>query len=111
MTLAEDLGNPPEPESTPTESADIHYGDDGAPDGGTFEGIRSDEPLTDWTHVFKQFKLNPSDYDAKGGIPQPPRHSAPARTGHFPTRSQGFREPVRPRCESATARRGLSPRG
>lgn len=32
------------------------------PDGGEFTDVRSDKPITDWTHVFEQFNLDPLEF-------------------------------------------------
>lgn len=55
MSLIDALSTPPqEPE---------HLGAvDVGPDGGEFRDIRSDQPLTDWTHVFERFGLNPTEF-------------------------------------------------
>lgn len=33
------------------------------PDGGEFTDIRSDKPITDWSHVFAQFNLDPTEFE------------------------------------------------
>ena len=35
-------------------------------DGGEFTDIRSDAPITDWSHVFAQFKLDPTEFEILG---------------------------------------------
>lgn len=56
MSLAEALAAPPTaPEAIGT--ADI------GPDGGEFRDIKSTEPITDWTRVFEQFKLDPDVFE------------------------------------------------
>lgn len=32
-------------------------------DGGTFDGVRSDVPITDWSTVFARFNLDPSEFE------------------------------------------------
>lgn len=32
------------------------------PDGGEFQNVKSDKPITDWTHIFEQFKLDPNTF-------------------------------------------------
>lgn len=32
------------------------------PDGGEFTDVRSDKPITDWSHVFEQFNLDPEEF-------------------------------------------------
>lgn len=32
------------------------------PDGGEFTDVRSEQPITDWTHVFAQFNLDPDEF-------------------------------------------------
>lgn len=32
------------------------------PDGGEFTDVRSERPITDWTHVFAQFNLDPDEF-------------------------------------------------
>ncbi|MEV4737168.1 MULTISPECIES: hypothetical protein [unclassified Microbacterium] len=66
MSLADQLEEPPATQDEARESADIHYGADGKPDGGTFDGIRATEPLTDWTHVFEKFQLDPESFEIIG---------------------------------------------
>ena len=39
---------------------------DVGPDGGEFTDIRSDKPITDWSHVFEQFKLDPTEFEILG---------------------------------------------
>lgn len=50
--LAADLAGLEKPEDMG--SADV------GPDGGEFKDIRSDEPITDWSHVFARFNLTRS---------------------------------------------------
>lgn len=51
----------PRPSSEPTGgSVDV------GPEGGEFKDIRSDEPLTDWTHVFQKFGLDPEVFEIVG---------------------------------------------
>ena len=33
---------------------------------GQFANVRSDKPLTDWTHVFEQFNLDPQEFEIDG---------------------------------------------
>lgn len=33
------------------------------PEGGEFTGIESAQPLTDWSHVFERFKLDPAEFE------------------------------------------------
>ena len=33
------------------------------PDGGTFEGVKSDKPITDWSEVFSRFNLDPAEFE------------------------------------------------
>lgn len=65
MTLAETLAEPPVTDDA-REEAKYHYGADGEPDGGTFDGIRSTEPLANWDHVFEKFKLDPKLFEIVG---------------------------------------------
>lgn len=65
MSLADDLGTPPTAPET-LGAADIHFGADGKPDGGEFSGITSTEPLTDWSHIFEQFKLDVEAFEIIG---------------------------------------------
>lgn len=39
---------------------------DVGPDGGEFTGIKTDKPLTDWTHIFEKFGLSPNDFEIEG---------------------------------------------
>lgn len=46
----------------PAKAPTCEYG----PDGGEFTDVRSDKPLelhTDWEHVFRQFKLDPAEFE------------------------------------------------
>ena len=55
MSLADKLADPPaKPESLGT--VDV------GPDGGEFRGIKSTEPISDWSHVFRQFNLDPDEW-------------------------------------------------
>lgn len=36
------------------------------PDGGEFRDVKSSEPITDWSHVFRQFKLDPEVFEVVG---------------------------------------------
>lgn len=59
MSLADHAANPPGgAESIGT--ADI------GPEGGEFRDIKSAEPITDWTRVFEQFKLDPDAFEIIG---------------------------------------------
>lgn len=58
MGLADDLAAVTEP----TESGRVEYG----PDGGTFEGVTTTEPVTDWTRIFKRFDLDPEMFEVVG---------------------------------------------
>src|SRR5690606_2731253 len=33
------------------------------PDGGTFEGVKADAPITDWSVVFQRFNLDPTEFE------------------------------------------------
>lgn len=59
MSLKDALNNPPVP---PEHLGSVDVG----PDGGEFKDIKSDEPLTDWTHVFERFKLDPDLFVIEG---------------------------------------------
>lgn len=37
--------------------------EDVGPDGGTFEDIQTHEPISDWSEVFRQFKLDPEVFE------------------------------------------------
>ena len=62
MGIAEDAAHGPDrPErDEPLGKADL------GPDGGEFSGITSDEPITDWTHIFERFNLDPSAFEIIG---------------------------------------------
>ena len=66
MSLAEKLADPPSQHPESLGNADIEYGPDGKPIGGEFTGIRSEQPLTDWSHIFERFKLSPDDFEIVG---------------------------------------------
>ncbi len=36
------------------------------PDGGEFRNIRTDQPITDWTDVFRRFNLDPDAFEIIG---------------------------------------------
>lgn len=61
MSLADAIGDPPVPD-TARENADLQYGPDGKPVGGEFSGIKSEGPLTDWSHIFAKFGLDPASF-------------------------------------------------
>lgn len=65
MSIADALAETPAKDGA-TESADIHYGADGKPDGGEFKDIRSEGPLTNWDHVFEKFQLDPAAFEIIG---------------------------------------------
>lgn len=65
MSLADALAEPPVQDG-PRENAEIEYGDDGEPIGGEFSGIRSEDKLTNWDHVFEQFGLDPAAFEIIG---------------------------------------------
>lgn len=65
MSLAEALDAPPEKDE-PREDAEFVFGDDGEPVGGEFSGIRSEGKLTDWSHVFEKFGLDPESFEIIG---------------------------------------------
>lgn len=65
MSLADDLESPPIPDAA-KENADIQFGADGIATGGEFSGIRSEGPLTDWSHIFEKFDLDPNLFEIIG---------------------------------------------
>lgn len=58
MGRLEHLAAPTQPERT----GRVEYG----PDGGEFTDIQTTEPLTDWTHVFERFNLDPGEFAIVG---------------------------------------------
>lgn len=54
MSLYANIAHPTETETT----AKLELG----PDGGEFTDVRSEQPITDWTHVFAQFNLDPDEF-------------------------------------------------
>lgn len=60
MTLEDALREPPQQVSEPR--AEVEVG----PDGGEFRNIVTREPLTDWTHVFEKFGLDPEQFTIVG---------------------------------------------
>jgi len=55
VNLEDALNNPPTP---PENMGSVDVG----PEGGEFRDIRSDKPLTDWSHVFERFYLDPEKF-------------------------------------------------
>lgn len=55
MSLEEALNNPP---TTPEALGSVEVG----PDGGEFRDIKSTVKLTDWTHIFEKFDLDPNEF-------------------------------------------------
>lgn len=59
MSLADALSNPPaQPETLGT----VEVG----PEGGEFRDVRTEQPLTDWTHIFERFGLDPDLFTIVG---------------------------------------------
>lgn len=56
MVTAADLFAAAEP---PVAEGHVEVG----PDGGEFTDIRSDRPISDWSHVFAQFNLDPTEFE------------------------------------------------
>lgn len=50
------------------------------PEGGEFKGIRTSEPLTDWTHVFQRFNLDPDSFEIVGDTVRVSHWQQSART-------------------------------
>ncbi len=65
MSIADRLSEAPATDRA-RENADIEFGADGKPVGGTFSGIKSEGPLTNWDHVFEKFDLSPADFEIVG---------------------------------------------
>ncbi|MDY0828573.1 hypothetical protein SK224_05465 [Microbacterium sp. BG28] len=55
MTLADTLSSPPAADDAPRIEADAN--------GGTFSGIRSTKPITDWSNIFAEFDLDPDVFE------------------------------------------------
>ena len=49
------------PAETPLQP-DVAAQVDVGPEGGTFTNVKSDQPITDWTHVFEKFGLDPEEF-------------------------------------------------
>ncbi|CAN7265895.1 hypothetical protein LJR186_001212 [Microbacterium foliorum] len=64
MSLADELETPPTAEAR--ENADIQFGADNKPIGGEFTGIQSEGPMTDWSHIFEKFNLDPDLFEIIG---------------------------------------------
>jgi hypothetical protein len=65
VSLADQLAAPPSaPESLG--GADIAYDAEGKPVGGEFNDIPSTEPITDWSHIFARFNLDPAEFEIVG---------------------------------------------
>lgn len=54
MSLYHQIAQPTQTETT----AKLELG----PDGGEFTDVRSEQPITDWSHVFEQFNLDPNEF-------------------------------------------------
>ncbi|MER3389973.1 MAG: hypothetical protein RJQ01_08050 [Microcella sp.] len=62
MGIAEDAAHGPDRPERDEPLGRVDLG----PDGGEFSGIRTSEPITDWTHVFKRFNLDPAAFEIIG---------------------------------------------
>jgi len=58
MTLADDLRAAEDAAAVVEKMGSLELG----PDGGEFKDIPSDKPITDWSDVFRQFKLDPESF-------------------------------------------------
>lgn len=66
MSLADDLRAGPAEGPEALGNVDIEFGADGKPSGGEFTGIKSDEPISDWSHIFERFNLSADDFEIVG---------------------------------------------
>lgn len=55
MGLEQALNNPP---AAPEDMGSVEVGSE----GGEFKDIKSETPLTDWTHIFERFRLDPDKF-------------------------------------------------
>lgn len=50
------------PNPSPQPDSDVSAQVEVGPEGGEFTNVKSDQPITDWTHIFEKFNLDPNEF-------------------------------------------------